>query len=362
MKNTDNNAAAIEFLTNGVVAPLTALTRSPGETGNFDGGVYRADGTVCNRSLQIKHGYRNSPRPFSELSVRDALSGRHIYCGMLHDWHFGHFIVESTTRLWAIKELEDTYDTLLFYTRHPGKSTPNYALEMIKTLGWKKGITLIQAPTKIEHMAVPSQVSHAKLGIIHGHPLVRRLFSDVVGKKEGLPKRVYVSRSKLKPDDGIILLETQIEANLAFEGYAIFHPQEHSIDDQLAVYAHADEIIFAEGSPMHLYAYVCRPEQRIYVIWRRRVIPMFIWQMQTFSAPPLNEEPCINALWLPQGIGDPSQRAKSVLDFEKLKIDLMKRGFIKGDDWISPANTDLDEAMNAIKQSSRFNYILAVVT
>ena len=80
------------------------------------------------------------------------------------------------------------------------------------------------------------------------------------------PEKLYISRSKLGLGKGGLLGEEQMEAYLAAEGYEIYHPQEHSLSAQLARYKAARKVIAADGSALHLYAMVGRPDQKVAMV------------------------------------------------------------------------------------------------
>ena len=64
--------------------------------------------------------------------------------------------------------------------------------------------------------------------------------------------------------------ETVLEKHLEAEGYEIFHPQEHSLEVQIARYRAAKKVIAAEGSSLHLYAFAGGPETEVAMILRRK--------------------------------------------------------------------------------------------
>jgi hypothetical protein len=55
-------------------------------------------------------------------------------------------------------------------------------------------------------------------------------------------------------------------------GYTIIRPETMSLSRQIIAYNAVEELVFAEGSALHLYAPVARPDQRVFVIWRRKCV------------------------------------------------------------------------------------------
>ncbi|MBK8815447.1 MAG: DUF563 domain-containing protein [Methylococcaceae bacterium] len=65
--------------------------------------------------------------------------------------------------------------------------------------------------------------------------------------------KIWLSRSKLT-DSGGFLEEPQIEEKLQSLGWIIFHPQEHTVSEQLAILASAHRVAGIEGSAFHIVA------------------------------------------------------------------------------------------------------------
>ncbi|SEQ53465.1 glycosyltransferase 61 family protein [Sphingobium sp. YR768] len=340
-----NGRAVIEMVHNAIVCPLVTLetAKSRGELGTFDGGVYFPDGRICDTGVQVKGRFRNVTAPLSIADVKTKMAGKHIFGGLLHGWHFGHFVTESIARLWAIRELEGDYESLVFYDRHLGRTPPNFAAAFIKSLGWHGPITIVAEPTQFELLAVPSQICDVPTGYANGHPMVRRLFDPLKSQPLDGPEKIYVSRSKLGHSKGGFFLEENIEANLIAEGYEIVHPQELSIAEQFRLYRSAKKIVAAEGSPVHLMSYACEPDQDIFVIWRRGVHSIYLRLMESFGGPDIKNPSCIDRLIYPND-GSDYLKARSVIDFAKLRDLLVNRGFISGERWSSPQG-DMLEAM-----------------
>jgi len=81
--------------------------------------------------------------------------------------------------------------------------------------------------------------------------------------------KLYLSRSNLPERLGGIIREAQLEKELAEKGYEVFHPQDHSLDVQIARYKAATHLVGLDGSALHLFGLVARPDQRVAVVRRR---------------------------------------------------------------------------------------------
>jgi hypothetical protein len=338
--------AMIEILYKGHVAPLTHLDFArDGQPGKFDGGVYYYNGQICEAGRQIKGSYWNDPASYLESVPAEKLLGNHIFGGMLQNEHFGHFVAESLTRLWATRQLHKSFDSVVFYLRVPSQPIAKFALDMLASIIPGVKITVVSRPTEYETLAVPKQLGDDQQGFIYGHPANRRLFAHLYETPKGGPKKIYVSRSHLKSNEGGVLLESVIEDNLKAEGYEIVHPQEFPFAEQIKLYRTAEDLIFSEGSALHLYAIFARPEQRSFVIWRRKKHGTFDWQLKSFGAQSTQGVPCIQTLWTPEMEPTVTVRGRAVLDFVSLRNQLQAAGFIRGAEWRVPTKSEFESEL-----------------
>ncbi len=202
----------------------------------------------------------------------ETLSGTWLYGGLLYA-HFGHFLCESTARLWALDLQDMRFDGVIFL---PKQRVPRMARLLRPTQPWldMTGCTLpVTAPmtaTRVERLVVPEQ-GFGTGDMVAGRPEFRRYAQRHFGARiapEGGP-RLYISRSRLFSKRGRILGEAYLERALAAQGYDIFHPQEHPIEVQVARYKAAREVISTDCSALHLAAFFAGSDDRVAIIARR---------------------------------------------------------------------------------------------
>ena len=236
-----------------------------------EAGLLTAEGSYVPQGALWRRHRPITVEPQAPADITETLPGRWLWGGVL--WaHFGHFLVESTSRLWALAELDTSIEGVLFIPKRPavGDETRGFQREFVHLLQKDLPIRVAAAPTQVEELIVPGQ--GFGLGeIIEGTPKYRnaihaRFARDVAPKG---PEKIYISRSKLGLRKGGLLGEELLEAYLEKEGYEIYHPQDHSLSDQLAVYKAARQVIAADGSALHLFAMVGRPDQKVAMILRR---------------------------------------------------------------------------------------------
>lgn len=240
----------IKVLKNAIVVP-------PVENGFVQpAGLLDRDGTYCEHGALWRKFRPLTTEPEKPTAVSKELTGRWLWGGVL--WaHFGHFLVESTSRLWALDKLDQPVDGILFIPKRPraGEQTRSFQLDFISMMAPDLPVRVTGDPMKVEELVVPGQ--GFGLGLITaGTESFRTAVHNRFGRDiapDG-PEKIYLSRSALGLGKGGMLGEEHLEELLKSEGYEIFHPQQHSLETQIARYKAAKKIVAADGSAVHLFA------------------------------------------------------------------------------------------------------------
>lgn len=75
-------------------------------------GIRASDGSYCPQGATWRYTKRMTVKPQRHVGDVPVLAGRWLWCGLLMG-HFGHFLTESTTRLWALDQVEGHLDGLV---------------------------------------------------------------------------------------------------------------------------------------------------------------------------------------------------------------------------------------------------------
>lgn len=314
--------ATIDTLQNAIVAPV-------GPDGLFPCGVFRSDGSFCDPSRTFLSGNRFSTVPDlpTASSIR-RLRGRFVFAGPGRN-HFGHFLLESIARLWALDQIKYRIDGILFVDRPDSNFDATLAktyLPFICALAPDMPIYITTDPVRVNKLIVPTQgIGHQNW--ITGTPEFRNFVRSRLEQAftpDG-PDKLYISRSKLKGADKLIHREERIEQLMEQAGYTLFHPEQHSIDVQCQRYLAARQVVGADGSAFHLAAFLLQPGTRVAVFQRRRrpkIFDAISQQLDTFGEIELT---AINPLARPT-----SQAADGItpINLRKLRTSLANAGFI----------------------------------
>ena len=300
-------------------------------------GVLLSDRSYCDLSRGWIRAGKAMPEP--KLSADEPivdLPGRHLFAGHFRG-HFGHFLVESTARLWALDHAKDRYDSILYL---PYRGETNAITRAIEGLSGFFRLMGIDTPVKTHATTLRVEDLHVpELGFgwqerYAGSPAYRRFMQDRLNAAvpaEGSDK-LYISRARLNPTRGGVLCETAIEENLSRLGYEIFHPERHPLEVQIARYKAAKEVIALDGSALHLAAYVLPRGAKVAMILRRSRANAadYILQFQSFAGITPHVIDVINRDWVAGDATRVDFRSVGEIDFSALF------GWLKGLGMVPP--------------------------
>ncbi|MCW2308305.1 glycosyltransferase family 61 protein [Rhodobium gokarnense] len=244
---------AVERIAGGIIPPATGGRGGPGNRDAVLGGVYRPDGTQVDLSVLKKATKHVTTYPYDAAAVRDAdiaTDDREVvYCGYIQR-HFGHVLVEVTSRLWWALQ-EGFGGPLMFQSISPGILDVSYIRALFDLIGIADRVMIADAWTRYAGVVVP-EASHrfnAHIAPEFLLPFERAREAALKAAPGPSPEKLYLSRSRL--DAGRIIGEEVVEEMFAAEGYDIVHPQELGLAEQVALFARAKKVAGFNGSAMH---------------------------------------------------------------------------------------------------------------
>lgn len=206
------------------------------------------------------------------LKPRQRLSGCHLFAGFY--WpHFGHFLMESLSRLWAFAPLRESVDGIVFLK--PRDDTKEAAVgqvqqQVLRLLGIDAPVSFIQGPTGVERLLVPRHGCGLGAGAA-GIPEFREFVQHRLRRlprREGAP-RIYISRAGFSLRRGGIFAEEVLEPFLHAAGYQSFCPERETLESQISTYLGARQIISTDNSALHLFGFVGDASQDVAIVLRR---------------------------------------------------------------------------------------------
>ena len=309
-------------------------------------GVLLADGRWCKLSKAWIRAGKAMPAPTlsPDEPVQD-LPGIHLFAGHFRR-HFGHFLVESTARLWALDHVSDV-DSIL-YLPYRGDTERGIAAHdsFFDLLGITAPRRAYPGVLRVEQLIVPG------LGFgwgerYAGTPAYRAFIQGRLAHvaPDG-PERLYISRAKLRAERGGVLGETVIEDAMQKAGFGVFYPERHPVAVQIARYKAARQIVGLDGSAFHMAAFVARPETRVTMILRRSRANTadYRLQFQSFAGITPSEIDAIGTDWISGDANRADFQSVGELDFAHLFDRLRSLGHLPETlrpDIPSPAETAL---------------------
>ncbi len=320
----------IEILDNATFIPLDNIAR-PKRT--LLGGVLREDGSYVENSKCYVDQNRSPTRIPSEnlRNIAQFRSGKWLYGGRF-DTRFGHFLVETIARLWALDHLPFDVEGVVFMQGSAARAVrpKRRVASMAHLFGLIQDVPkpeIIIRPVTFETLVVPPQgCGSGELGA--GCPefrhFMRSRFSATPDPHGS--KRLYMSRSALDAAPGQVLFERDIETALAAQGYRIFHPQDHDIAEQIAQIRAADHIVGVEGSAFHLVSYAAHANAQIGMIRRRRFEGGPLAHCRGFFPDQTHDLDALSYSFTAED--KPREIGNAVLDFQRLETQLKETGFV----------------------------------
>lgn len=195
-----------------------------------------------------------------------------VWGGIL-DRHFGHLVAEHLPRLPL--SLRERPDDLYLFTLEPGLSEADVPARIWDLLAWyglaRAQVRIVTEPLRVACLRVAPQAemlplvapSHSYLALLEARTQANALTAD--------PNEVlYVTRSGFVAQGrGGHAGEGYLVDRLREQGVAVIDPANLPLRAQLAGYAGAANLVFAEGSAVHGRQILGRIPQDIHILRRR---------------------------------------------------------------------------------------------
>lgn len=236
-----------------------------------EGGVINQDGNPIEDSF-IKKGKKNEisfgiTKNFSTNINIEKLDDEYIYLGYINN-HWGHFIVDFSTRLYFAKKYPTRKFIFLVDSKEVKFSLIPQIRRFIELLGIDlKNISFINKITKVKKLIIPVQSYHAE--VYYSDEYIE-IFNTVIDKIQPTYnnkfKKVYFSRVKI---NNLIAREIGIEKLddiFSTNNYNIFYPENELLDNQIYILNNCVEFCAVIGSILHNIMFIKNSNINIFCI------------------------------------------------------------------------------------------------
>ena len=241
----------------------------------FSGSIYDGNGNICPYALRTSLGQNewnpNDPSTITPPIRPLIIKGSSLYLGH-YTGHYGHFLIESLSRFWAIKHPDyfSPYDNFIFHPfLHkcpPFKKFPPAALAFDAFKINPKNVILIDQLLGFEKITVPSALFNINHGVHHDMSTIYQalinnakifnlspnIISDFLKFFSQTPasNKIYVSRRRTSGYHPM-QNEREIESLFMNLGFFILHPEHYPYHKQLSMLNNASVLAGVEGSGLH---------------------------------------------------------------------------------------------------------------
>ncbi len=319
-----------------VTVDKAVLARTPRSEGwritasVFDENRYIVPEAVCWISPRLT---ATVPRTYPRPNRIVDLPGTWLFGGRFTP-AFGHFLSETMSRLWALDHIDEPIEGVLFfpsYNNDEGSAEKLFS-QLAEIMDPPVKYKIVDAFYRVDKLIVPPQGSGIGR-LLMSSPEMRDYILKHI-KRDLKPTghdKIYISRSGQFGKIGRGFLgEKKLEMLLEDEGYLIFHPQDHSWEDQMRHYLSASHILGPDGSPFHMVNFTGRTDMKVGVIQRRptRDTNQMVQQGEAFGLKNAHALNHVGRSWSSAGIRRAGLTIVSEVAFSDLCKALKKVGFI----------------------------------
>ena len=251
---------------NATILPLRWIEESKSEylDGLLEGGVCTSDGSFVagqNRANTKKITNRSCVRGY-DAGPNIVHRNEEVIFGGILVGHWGHTLLDSTSRLWySVSHLQDSRKTVFV-------TFPNQEFRYQKFFSLA-GLTedkyeIITVPTEFSRVIVPAESSFSSTGYFT--PQWITFFDAIVRNvKPSKYKKIYLSRTAYEIQN--LIGEEYFETFFQEHGYHVVHPEQLPIEEQISLMAGAESVASTIGTISHL-ALFCQPNTEFIILNR----------------------------------------------------------------------------------------------
>lgn len=194
--------------------------------------------------------FLQSPAQIEVPDALDIVEQPVLYGGVLFQ-HYGHFLLDSMSRLWAQSSYPDL--PVAFIPAAKWRNEPNYGMPVLNALGITDRMITVSRPTLFRQVICPSSAREDRYRVYCDvEDVPHKIAAEVLIRKatKRWTRPVYLTRSGLgnarrSPQ------EPELEAELVEHGFDIVRPETLPLPDQIAIFEQAPIVVGTIGSALH---------------------------------------------------------------------------------------------------------------
>ncbi len=205
--------------------------------------------------FQFIHGSPFVSRLDPDMVEQDLFEGTHIFLGVLHH-QYGHFLVNTLSRFWALGDHQSP-DTRLFFIN--GDPAPDfderYKRICFETFGLRlEDFARLTKPTRLRRVIVPGSSFEENNLVyrVYGR-MMHGLGDNVVGSEpiERASRPAYITRTRLPSASSRLDNEGAVADFLAARGVDVISPETLNFEDQVRIWRSYTTLAGCASSAMH---------------------------------------------------------------------------------------------------------------
>lgn len=225
-------------------------------------GVYEIDGSVI-RSATLFWGYPDLHPVYSSHTIhpdhfKDAEYSDldEVLFGGQFIPHYGHFLLSTLPRFWSFSDRDRTHKIITINSEAEGVASMGTAARSLLAAAGPSAnqFITVSRPTRFKKMIIP-EASFEECNKAHRAfgDMCHKIAETMTGGVDNCASDevIYVSKHKLQGGVSTVMNENDLCRILENNGIAIFHPQEHSIENQIRKFRGAKIIMGQIGSGLH---------------------------------------------------------------------------------------------------------------
>lgn len=230
-----------------------------------------ARGLVRGKDKKLLINERRRRDYLNNEEFKATLKGVSLYAGPFYN-HFGNFISQTVTRLWAYKAYAEEIDQIVFLGRTKNDKLSKLKKYMVSILNILEipleKIVFITDPVVAETLVLPMQG--------YGIGFKESWYKNYFDKSFSIPnidksvryEKVFLSRRGFRTKGRLAGMDAV--ANVLKEnGYVEVFPENLSLEEQVNIVFNAEYIVAEEGSALHILDVMPSIKANFYLIGRR---------------------------------------------------------------------------------------------